>query len=260
MNFDELDARMRIFETAHDHCVLPGIWMVARIDGRGFTRLTREVHEFAAPFDERFRDLMIATTQHLMSCGFRIAYGYTQSDEISLLFDRDESAFGRKLRKYQSILAGEASAAFALALGAHAAFDCRISQLPSEDLVVDYFRWRNEDAHRNALSAHCYWRLRSEGNNAAEATAALDRLSVAEKNELLFRHGTNFNDLPAWQKRGIGAYWERYDKTACNPKTGAAVTARRRRLRTNPELPMKDEYSAFLRELVSRTLPQEEAD
>lgn len=30
--------------------------MVARIDGRGFTRLTKEVHKFDAPYDERFRD------------------------------------------------------------------------------------------------------------------------------------------------------------------------------------------------------------
>ena len=53
MKFDELDERMRVFETAHDHRVLPGIFMVARIDGRGFTRLTKEVHKFKAPFDEK---------------------------------------------------------------------------------------------------------------------------------------------------------------------------------------------------------------
>lgn len=54
MKFDDLDEKMRVFETAHDHCVLPGIWMVARIDGRGFTRLTKDVCKFEAPFDERF--------------------------------------------------------------------------------------------------------------------------------------------------------------------------------------------------------------
>ncbi len=85
MKFDELDARMRRFETSHDHCVLPGIFMVARIDGRNFTRLTKELHEFEAPFDERFRDLMLSTVEHVMDCGFRVTYGYTQSDEISLL-------------------------------------------------------------------------------------------------------------------------------------------------------------------------------
>lgn len=49
MSFDELDKRMRIFETATDLCVLPGITMVARLDGRSFTRLTKEVCKFEAP-------------------------------------------------------------------------------------------------------------------------------------------------------------------------------------------------------------------
>ncbi len=37
MKFDDLDEKMRIFETAHDVCVLPGIHMGARIDGRNFS-------------------------------------------------------------------------------------------------------------------------------------------------------------------------------------------------------------------------------
>jgi tRNA(His) 5'-end guanylyltransferase len=86
--------------------------MVARIDGRSFTRLTKEVAQFEAPFDARFRDLMIETTKHLMNCGFKVIYGYTESDEISLLFDPNINVFGRKTRKYNSILAGEASAKF----------------------------------------------------------------------------------------------------------------------------------------------------
>ena len=251
MTFDELDARMRVFETAHDHCVLPEMDMVARLDGRSFTRLTREVHPFTAPFDERFRDLMVQTTAHVMQCGFRVLYGYTQSDEISLLVHRDEQAFGRKLRKYESILAGEASAKFALLLGAHAAFDCRISQLPNAELVVDYFRWRSEDAHRNALNGHCYWLLRQQGKSATQATTALLYLSVAQKNELLLQVGINFNDVPLWHKRGIGLYWETYEKSAHNPQTGEPVTAVRRRLQVNYELPMKERYSAFIAALLA---------
>ena len=84
--------------------------------GRGFTRLTKDVCQFEAPFDQRFRDLMVATTTHLMTCGFRVIYGYTQSDEISLLLHRDTEVFNRKLRKYDSILAGEASAKFSVLL------------------------------------------------------------------------------------------------------------------------------------------------
>jgi tRNA(His) guanylyltransferase len=109
MKFDDLDARMRVFETGHDLSVLPGLHIVARIDGRGFTRLTRERHPFKAPFDDRFRDLMLETLRRLMDCGFRALYGYTQSDEMSVLLHLEETAFARKERKLLSILASEAS-------------------------------------------------------------------------------------------------------------------------------------------------------
>ena len=217
---------MRRFETSHDHAVLPGIHMVARIDGRSFTRLTKEVHGFDAPFDERFRDHMIATTEHLMRCGFQVIYGYTQSDEISLLFHRDTSVFGRSLGKYVSILAGEASGKFSLLLGDLGIFDCRISQLTSVARVCDYFRWRAEDAARNALSAHCYWALRREGSTAAEATAALHGLTGPAKHELLFERGINFNELPAWQKRGVGLIWEEQTIPGADGRSAAASEPR----------------------------------
>ncbi|HZN32658.1 MAG TPA: tRNA(His) guanylyltransferase Thg1 family protein [Pirellulaceae bacterium] len=252
MKFDELDARLRVFETAADQWVLPRLFLVARLDGRGFTRLTKETHAFAAPFDERFRDLMLATAEHLMTAsGFRFLYGYTESDEISLLFAPGEDKFGRKHRKLLSILSGEASARFSLLLGSVAVFDCRLSQLPTADLVVDYFRWRSEDAHRNALNAHCYCLLRRQGANAAAATARLERLSTAAKNELLFQEGVNFNNLPLWQRRGVGLAWETYERPATNPRTGAATVAVRRRLRPLLELPMKEAYSEFLRCLLA---------
>ena len=219
MKFDELDEKMRRYETAFDLCALPGMFLVARIDGRSFTRLTKEVHKFETPFDVRVRDMMVATTEHLMNCGFRCVYGYTQSDEISLLFHPEIDTFDRKLRKYDSILAGEASAKFSLLLGSHAAFDCRISQLPNENLVRDYFRWRNEDAHRNALNGYCYWQLRNDGASATQATKRMNKMSVAEKNELLFQCGINFNDAPNWQKRGTGLYWESFSKAGFNPTT-----------------------------------------
>ena len=256
MKFDELDSKMRVFETAHDRSMLPGMFLVARIDGRNFTRLTKEVHQFEAPFDVRFRDLMIETTAHLMNCGFRVIYGYTQSDEISLLFHPGITTFDRKVRKYNSVLAGEASAKFSLLLQDLACFDCRISELPNVDLVVDYFRWRNEDAHRNALNAHCYWLLRKEGQSLRQATAALNHLSVADKNELLWQRGINFNDLPLWQRRGTGPYLQRYQKTGTNPLTNEAVSTTRRQLTTNLELPMRDEYGTLVRTLIDDALAQ----
>ena len=253
MKFDDLDNKMRVFETAADLCVLPEMYMVARIDGRSYTRLTKEVCQFEAPFDERFRDMMVATAESLMTCGFRVVYAYTESDEISLLFDPGEQLFGRKLRKYNSTLAGEASAKFSLLIGQAASFDCRISQLPNVELVVDYFRRRNEDAARNALNAYCYWTLRKDGETERQATNRLMGLSVSRKNELLFQHGINFNELPNWQKRGVGLSWEEFEKMGKNPLTGETSIARRRRIRREFDLPMKDAYGEYVRSLISQS-------
>jgi len=250
MKFDDLDLKMRVYETAQDRCVLPEMYMVARIDGRNFTKLTKEVHKFKAPFDEVFRDHMLETVKHLMTCGFNVIYGFTESDEISLLFHINETAFSRKTRKYNSILAGEASAKFSFLLGAIGVFDCRISELPNKQLVIDYFRWRNEDAYRNALNAYCYWTLRQNNHSKREATSRIEKLSVAEKNELLFQHGINFNDLPNWQKRGIGIYWREIEKEGVNPKTNQKLLTKRKVLAVDFELPMKDAYNQFISDLI----------
>lgn len=253
MNFDELDREMRVYETSHDHCVLPNLYMVARLDGRTFTRLTKEVHQFESPFDERFRDMILETVEHLMNCGFPVIYGYTQSDEISLLFRKNILTFNRKERKFNSILAGEASAKFSLLLGAMGVFDCRVCQLPNVKIVVDYFRWRQEDAHRNALNAHCYWLLRKQGQDMNAATQALIGLSVADKNELLFQNGINFNDLPSWQKRGTGIYWDTVIKEGYNPITKEIVQAERHRLKRDLELKYHEGYEQFISELVEES-------
>ena len=250
MKFDDLDQKMRVFEQSLDQTVLPKIYMAARIDGRNFTRLTKELCRFEAPFDESFREHMIFTVKHLMECGFRVVYGFTQSDEISLLFHPDEDTFGRKVRKYNSILAGEASAAFTNSLKRIAVFDSRIIPLPTAELVQDYFLWRQEDAHRNGLNAHCYWLLRRNGLSSADATLQLDGKSIAYKNELLFQQGINFDKIPAWQKRGIGVYWQDYEKIGLNPITGKTEKALRRRLAVNEELPLRDEYAQMIVDIL----------
>jgi len=254
MNFDQLDKSMRVFENLNDAHVLPGIYMVARIDGRSFTHLTRDVHAFESPFDERFRDYMVGTVEHLMDCGFRVLYGYTQSDEISLLFHLNEETFGRKLRKFNSVLAGEASAKFSVLLGSVGAFDCRVCQLPSQDHVVDYFRWRAEDAHRNALNAHCYWTLRDKGQTAESATQQLLGMSVSKKNDFLFEQaGINFNELPVWQRRGVGVYKVPTQASGKNPMTGEMVSTVRMRNTVDMNLPMKDAYGVFVRDMLANS-------
>ena len=250
MDFDSLDKKMRRFEQSLDRTMLEGIFVVARLDGHGFTRLTKKEWDLEKPFDVSFRDAMIATTKHLMDCGFRIVYGYTQSDEISLLFHLQDDTFGRKERKLISILAAEASVTFSMHTNRSAVFDCRLVPLPTAENVVDYFRWRQEDAHRNSLNSYCYWTLRKEGLSASETQKRISRISNSEKNEILFERGINYNNLPSWQKRGVGMFFCDEQHQGYNPKTKESVTFNRKALHLEMELPIGQEYSKMIAQIM----------
>lgn len=244
MNFDDFDARMRLFE--RDDIEVPRApFLVARLDGRGFTRLTKTREDLEKPFDERVRDAMAATLLHLCDCGFAVRYGFCQSDEISLLFAPVGQPF-KTARKWLSVLAGEASAKFSLHFGEPGVFDCRFSGLPDQNCALDYFRWRQEDGTRNALSAHCYWLARKNGANARAATQEFAGQSSGCKRAFLAQNGLNFEDFALWQRRGFGVRWENYQKTAFDPRTKGEVLANRRRLKIEWELPGGADYARFL--------------
>ena len=256
MDFDTLDQRMRDFERSLDRCMPNCTYIVARLDGHGFTRLTKKEWNLAKPFDVRFKDCMTATLSHLMDCGFKIIYGYSQSDEISLLFHLNDVTFGRKERKLLSILAAEASVAFSKNAERHAIFDCRLIALPSEQYVIDYFRWRQEDAGRNSLNSYCYWQLRADGFSPSDAQQQISGVTNAQKIELLLNHGINYDKLPSWQTRGIGMYYTDVPKEGFNPVTGQATKCLRRVLHLEEELPTGAAYSKLLSQILSKNAPE----
>jgi tRNA(His) 5'-end guanylyltransferase len=247
MNPDEFEGRMRQLEVFHSLRLPLGAWVILRLDGRGFSRFTET--RFEKPFDRRFHDGMVQTAQAVL-VDFQGLYAYTESDEISVLFPRAWDLFDRELEKLLSLSAGIASATLSLAFGTRVQFDCRVILAPQDEQVVDYFRWRQADAARCALNGWTYWTLRKAGQGVADATKALQGKSVADKNELLFQAGINFNDLPRWQRRGTGLYWERYEREGFNPKLDQRVLTSRRRIKVNQELEMGAEYVAFIERLM----------
>lgn len=240
----DLESEQRAREYFHGLVVLPGAWIVIRVDGRSFSRLTEQ--HFQKPFDQRFSNHMLASASALME-ELQGLYAYTQSDEISVLLPRASELFGRSVEKLVSVSAGAASAAFTSASGLNAHFDSRLWVGARDTDVEDYFSWRQADAARCGLNGWAYWVLRQEGASAREATACLTSMGTSAKNELLFARGINYNDVPVWQRRGTGVAWETYDKRGQNPRTGEMATARRRRLAPIKDLPIKDEYRIWLR-------------
>lgn len=202
---DPLGDRMKDYERREtDRRFLPMLPVYARIDGRGFSRFTRGMRR---PFDERMIVAMVSTTKHLVA-ETHARIGYTQSDEISLVWLAEaygsEIFFAGRVQKMTSVLAAMATAAFTRAVlaaepdfAAYAErlphFDARAFQLPSRAEATNALLWREQDATKNAISMAA---------SAYYSHKRLDGVSGAEKQELLFQAGVNFNDYPTAFKRG----------------------------------------------------------
>jgi tRNA(His) guanylyltransferase len=250
MNFNDLDALLRMHEAKYDVSLNPNDFLIARLDGRGFTSFCKR-QNFTKPFDLNFSNYMRITTEYLMKeCEFNILYGYTQSDEISLLFNVKENNFNRKLRKLNSVLAGSASAIFTKEINEVSVFDCRTFGLSSKELVIDYFSWRQEDSIRNALNGSLFWSLVEKGYSARKATSASYKLNKVEKKEMLLSNGINFNSLDAWKKYGIGFYFIKEEVQGWNPVLQESIISLRKKLVVDTELTTRQIYRNSIKNLL----------
>jgi hypothetical protein len=143
MKPDEFERKMRLGERFHHLRVEEDHFLVVRVDGRSFSRFTERKVE--KPFDARFHDWMRTTTEALF-VGFDGVYAFTESDEISVLLPQQTQLFDREVEKLVSLSASRAAATFSLACGEAVDFDARIWVGESVDDVLDYFRWRQDDA------------------------------------------------------------------------------------------------------------------
>lgn len=198
---DSLGDRMKAYEAREsERRFLPMCPVYARIDGRNFSEFTRGMDR---PFDRRMTEAMLLTTEALIKETYA-RIGYTQSDEISLVWlsKRPDSSifFDHRVAKMTSVLASYATAAFIralLTLGLTGRrlphFDCRVYQLPNRTEAANVFLWREQDATKNTV------------NMAARSVYSHKELqgkSGPEMQEMLFAKDINFNDYPAFFKRG----------------------------------------------------------
>lgn len=200
--------------------------------------------------------LYVNTEEHLLNCfsaktameksGIPISYGYTSSDEISLLLRQDCTVYSRNILKLTSVLTAAVSSQFSLQLKENGMFDCRIMAFENKKQVRQYFEYRQRDVYMNALNAHCYWALRNKGYSAKEATRQTNGLNRDKKIKLLGEKGINFSDVPLWQKYGVGVYWQNMRKTSYDFYHNSSVTVQRKVLKFDNNLPTGEEYKTFI--------------
>ncbi|KPV64588.1 MAG: tRNAHis guanylyltransferase [Candidatus Bathyarchaeota archaeon BA1] len=190
-----------------------------RLDGRRFQTISEMVGA-EKPFDEGFARCLVASARAIFQGNLNPALVYVASDEINVLFVYT-APFRRRVEKIDSILAGIASSTFSLSIlklfkkPITSAFDSRII-LSSPERIVEYLTWRQRDAWRNHNNAYAYWHLRKMGSKPLEAAKMLRGLKTKDLHEMLFRHGVNLAQTPAWQRRGILIYREPYQKKVKN--------------------------------------------
>lgn len=202
---DNFGDRMKAYEAAEtERRFMPMLPIYARLDGRCFSRFTKGMER---PFDAAFHGAMVRVVSKLVD-ETHARIGYTQSDEISLVWlvddPKSEPLFGGKVHKITSVLAGLGSSSlcriamadaylrtFAERAAPH--FDCRAFQLPSKMEAANAILWREQDATKNAISMAA---------RALYSHKALHGKSGTEMQEMMFSKGQNFNDYPPSFKRG----------------------------------------------------------
>jgi tRNA(His) guanylyltransferase len=249
-SFKSQEDRMREREYFHSLKVPPGMWKIIRVDGRSFSRLTKDMKH---PFDLDFRDRMIYTAKTLVK-DFDAVYAHTHSDEISILFRPDWELFSNEVEKLVSTSAAKATRAFNHDHKQHrlGEFDSRIWFSGKLEDVLDYFDWRQSDCYRNAVSSVIYWHLIQDLNyTSGGATRVLEGKNTDWKLRYLSERKIDFDSLPRWQKNGVAIYYESYTKSGTNKLTGESVLANRRKLKVNSILPVHISYGSMIWELAT---------
>ncbi|WVW80765.1 hypothetical protein I302_102751 [Kwoniella bestiolae CBS 10118] len=191
--------------------LLPGTFIVVRIDGRGFHKFS-DTHAFEKPNDKRALDLMDRAARTVMQEYRDVILAFGESDEYSFLLKKNTKLYNRRRSKISSSIVSLFTSSYVFHWPSYfpdnplkypPSFDSRAVMYPGEREVRDYFAWRQADTHINNLYNTAFWALVKDGQSTAEANKTLQGTDSKDKNELLFSNfGINYNNLPEQYRKG----------------------------------------------------------
>ena len=194
--------------------------VIIRLDGKAWHTWTRG---FQKPFDDILIESMQETMKYLCENIQGCVFGYTQSDEISLVlvdyknlnssawFDYEvqkmcsisasiatmyfNKIFNNKINEYSEWAYGDRSIekAYLIAAEKGAMFDARCFNLPKEE-VTNYIYWRQLDATRNSIQM--------VGQTWFSHKELHGKSCNMIQNMLLMEKNINWNRLLTYKKRG----------------------------------------------------------
>ncbi len=227
---DSLGDRMKRYENNSRYYLTRRVPAIIRLDGKAFHTFTKGMKK---PFDQVLMNAMQDTMKYLCENIQGCVFGYTQSDEITLVLTdyttiTTDAWFGYGIQKMASIAASMATLAFntnfienanaalqyfdteSSVQGAvefdysvyerkfnKALFDARVFSIPKDE-VCNCLIWRQQDATRNSIEAV---------GQANFSHRELNCKSCNDIQEMLWsQRGINWNDFPIDCKRGACCY------------------------------------------------------
>lgn len=200
-----LGERMKEYEAITDTKLIDKLPVIIRLDGRAFHSFTKG---FQKPFDDTLNDIMGKTMLFLCENISNCIFGYTQSDEITLVVYNPNIEsnpwFDNRLEKIVSLSASLGTLAFNKYLMEKeniderklwkATFDARAFNVPVFE-VVNNIIWRQQDATKNSINCVAqanFSHKQLQGKNGSEM-----------QDMLMLQKGINWNDTPTKYKRGM---------------------------------------------------------
>jgi tRNA(His) guanylyltransferase len=204
MQTKSLGDRMKEYESVPRTYLMRRTPVIIRLDGKAFHTYTRRA---AKPYSEDLHFLRKKTLMYLVNNIQGCIFGYSQSDEISLVLKdwqtlNTEAWFDNNVQKIVSVAASICTAQWnfqkQLLMGMEglpniAEFDARAWNVPREE-AINYLLWRQQDWERNSvqmLASSIYSQKQLHG------VSARNMKTMVEKD-----HGIVWGDLEPWKKQG----------------------------------------------------------
>jgi tRNA(His) 5'-end guanylyltransferase len=229
---DSLGERMKTYyEAIPKYRLMRRTPVAIRIDGKAFHTFTRG---FAKPFDEVLGNAMVHTMEYLCKNIQGCVFGYTQSDEITLLLIdyqtlETDAWFDYEVQKMCSISASMATMAFNKYFAEEVDTWMRKNIFPfsevdqNEELMTRWDRYRTGIRNGAMFDARCfnipkeeacnlvYWRqldaTRNSIQTVGQANFSHNELQFLSCNmiqdKLFAERGINWSDYPTRWKRGV---------------------------------------------------------
>ncbi|OAP65061.1 hypothetical protein AYL99_01033 [Fonsecaea erecta] len=175
---------VRSFE--REEVLLPNTWIVVRIDGRGFHKLS-DHYGFRKPNDVRALRVMNAAATHVVAAIPDIVLAYGVSDEFSFVFHRAATLFDRRRDKLVSTVVSAFTAAYALS------WDCFFGPRGSDDAGGDEGQVGQGDERER--------QPRGKEEDSRNATRlSMDMLPTFDGRAVCYPSWANLRDYLSWRQ------------------------------------------------------------